>query len=205
MNLWFRLIWMLLTARLRGPIQLFDTAVLRLRVLPNDLDLNGHVNNGRYFTLADLGRLDFVIRTGAARVAIANRAIPVIGDAVAKFRKDLKPFQRYDLQTRLLGWDDKWTFVEQRFVSGGRVAGVVVVRGLFRSAAGPIRPSTFLAGLSKNVASPSLPDWALAWHRSCDALGEALREEERHQADLIDIDPNGTARPSGAGRQGASN
>lgn len=118
MNLWFRLIWMVLTARLRGKVQLFDTSVLRMRVMPNDLDLNGHVNNGRYFTLADLGRLDFVIRTGAARVAIANRAFPLIGDAVAKFRKDLKLFQRYDLQSRLLGWDDKWFFMEQRFVRG---------------------------------------------------------------------------------------
>jgi len=56
MTLWFRLIWLVLTARLRGKVQLFDISVLRLRVLPNDLDFNGHVNNGRYFTLADLGR-----------------------------------------------------------------------------------------------------------------------------------------------------
>lgn len=108
MNLWFRPIWMLLTARLRGPLKLFNTAVLRLCVLPNDLDFNGHVNNGRYFTLADLGRLDFAIRTGSARIALVNRAMPLIGDAVAKFRKDLRPFQRFDLQTSLLGWDDKW-------------------------------------------------------------------------------------------------
>jgi hypothetical protein len=37
MNLWVRLIWMLLTARLRGAVQIFDTSVIRLRVLPNDL------------------------------------------------------------------------------------------------------------------------------------------------------------------------
>jgi acyl-CoA thioesterase FadM len=142
MNLWFRLIWMLLTARLRGPVQLFEPSRLRLRVLPNDLDLNGHVNNGRYFTLADLGRLDFIIRTGAARVAIANRAFPLIGDAVAKFRKDLQLFQRYDLQSRLIGWDDKWTYMEHRFVRGGRVAGIVIIRGQFRSARGPLSPNT---------------------------------------------------------------
>ena len=185
MNLWFRLIWMVLTARLRGKVQLFDTSVLRMRVLPNDLDLNGHVNNGRYFTLADLGRLDFVIRTGAAGVAIANRAFPLIGDAVAKFRKDLKLFQRYDLQSRLLGWDDKWFFMEQRFVRGGRVAGVVMIRGQLRTAGGPLSPRTLLAGLglARDTASPPLPDWALAWHRSCDALGEALREEERDKPD----------------------
>jgi len=183
MNLWFRLIWMLLTARFRGPVQLFETSRLWLRVLPNDLDLNGHVNNGRYFTLADLGRLDFAIRTGAARVAIANGAIPLIGDAVAKFRKDLKLFQRYELQSRLIGWDDKWTYMEHRFVRGGRVAGVVIIRGQFRSSGGPVSPSTILAGLglAQQTASPSLPDWALAWQRSCQELGDALREEERYR------------------------
>src|SRR6185503_3961101 len=31
---------------------------LSLRVWPNDLDLNIHVNNGRYLTLMDLGRMD---------------------------------------------------------------------------------------------------------------------------------------------------
>ena len=40
--------------------------------MPNDLDFNGHVTNGRYFTLADLGRLDFAIRTGSARIAIQH-------------------------------------------------------------------------------------------------------------------------------------
>ena len=181
MNLWFRLIWMVLTARLRGKVQLFDTSVLRLRVLPNDLDLNGHVNNGRYFALADLGRLDFAIRTGAARVAIANRAIPLIGDAAAKFRKGLKLFQRYDIQSRLLGWDDKWTFMEHRFVRDDRVVGAVIIRGHLRTAGGPLAPSTMCAalGLAEDTGSPLLPDWALAWHRSCVAFGDALRVGER--------------------------
>jgi acyl-CoA thioesterase FadM len=181
MNLWFRLIWMLLTVRLRGPLKLSDTAVLRLRVLPNDLDFNGHVNNGRYFTLADLGRLDFSIRTGLMSVAIANRAIPLLGDAMARFRKDLRPFQRFDLETRLLGGDDKWGFFEHRFVRGGRVVGVVVTRGQFRTAQGPLTRSTLLTGLglAQDTPSPPLPSWVLAWHRGCEDLGAALREEEQ--------------------------
>lgn len=179
MNLWIRLLWMLLSTLWRPRAGVLDTTTLRLRVLPNDLDFNGHVNNGRYLTLADLGRLDFVIRTGVARVAIAQRAIPIVGDAVAKFRKDLKPFEAYELQTRLLGWDDKWTFMEHRFVRKGRVAGVVVMRGLFRAASGPVKPAVFQAALGIDVESPLLPPWVLAWHRSCDGLAEALRNEER--------------------------
>jgi acyl-CoA thioesterase FadM len=179
MNLWLRLIWMLLGTLWRQRAGVLDTTTMRLRVLPNDLDFNGHVNNGRYLTLADLGRLDFVVRTGLARVAFAQRAIPIVGDAVAKFRKDLKPFEAYELQTRVLGWDDKWTFMEHRFVRHGRVAGVVVMRGLFRGASGPISPAVFQAALGIAVASPPLPDWVLAWHRSCDGLAQVLRDEER--------------------------
>src|SRR4026207_1790134 len=176
MTLWFRLIWVLLTARLRGKVQLFDISVLRLRVLPNDLDFNVHINNGRYFTLADLGRLDFLIRAGVARVAIANRAVPLIGDAAAKFRKNLKLFQRYDLQSRLLGWDDKWTFMEHRFVRDDRVVGVVIIRGQLRNADGPLSPSTWLAGLglAQDTALPLLPDGhslgvgvVMLWERHC--------------------------------------
>lgn len=87
MNLWFRLLITLLLSLLRKRAGLFETTVTRFRVLPNDLDFNGHMNNGRYMTLADLGRLDFVVRTGSAAIAIDNRAWPVVGDVTAKFRK----------------------------------------------------------------------------------------------------------------------
>jgi acyl-CoA thioesterase FadM len=182
MNLWFRLAWTVLAAWLgKRRAGLFDTTVLHLRVLPNDLDFNGHVNNGRYLTLGDLGRIDYVMRTGAAKVALRLRAMPIVGDAVAKFRRDLKPFERFTLHTRLLGWDEKWTYMEHRFVRAGRVVGVVTMRGLFRSATGPIAPSTLLAAMGMEQSSPALPAWALTWSQSCDGLAEAIRAEERTQ------------------------
>lgn len=179
MNLWFRLIWLLLTARFRKSAGPFDTTVLHMRVLPGDLDANGHVNNGRYYSLADIGRMDFVLRTGAARVAFKRRAAPIVGDNMAKFRKDLKPFERYEQHTRLLGWDDKWVFVEHRFVRGGRVAGLVLMRGLFKAKEGAITPAELLHDMGVHVPSPLLPDWVTAWSAACDALGDALRSEER--------------------------
>ncbi len=182
MNLWFRLIWMLLTVRWRSRASIFDTTTLSMRVLPTDLDFNGHVNNGRYFTLADIGRMDFVLRTGTARVALARRAAPIVGDAMAKFRKDLKPFQRYTLHTRLLGWDHKWVFMEHRFVRGGRVAGVVVMRGLLKTPAGPMAPAELLDALGVAAASPPLAPWLSDWNDSCDSMAAAFRAEEQAAA-----------------------
>jgi len=179
MNLWFRLIWMLLTAWRRPRVGAMETSALRMTVWPNDLDFNGHVNNGRYFTLADVGRMDFVLRSGAGRVAWRMRALPIVGDAVAKFRRDLRPFERFDLTTRLLGWDDKWSFLEHRFLRNGRVHGVVVIRGLFKAPSGPVSPADFAVAMGQNPVSPALPDWVADWSRSCDALSQSLRAEEQ--------------------------
>ena len=64
MKLWFRLMLTFLISRSRTPCGLMDTCVTPFRVLPTDLDLLGHVNNGVYFQLMDLGRVDFMLRSG---------------------------------------------------------------------------------------------------------------------------------------------
>lgn len=179
MNLWLRLILMLLTVWRRRRVSILEASSLRMTVMPNDLDFNGHVNNGRFLTLADVGRMDFVLRSGAARVAFRMRALPIVGDSLAKFRRDLKLFERFEIQTRLLGWDDKWTFMEHRFLRHGRVLGVVVIRGLFKGPQGPIRPDDFVVAMGLAAAPPVLPGWVSDWSRSCDALSQTLRAEEQ--------------------------
>jgi Thioesterase-like superfamily len=54
-------------------------------------------------------------------IARQQKAFPVIGDAIAKFRHDLKVFQSFEIHTRLIGWDRKWGFLEHRFVRVDRV------------------------------------------------------------------------------------
>ena len=69
MNLYLRLLLMSLRARAgRGgrPLSIWDTAVTAFRVAPTDLDVLGHMNNGRYASLFDLGRFDLLVRTGIA-------------------------------------------------------------------------------------------------------------------------------------------
>lgn len=178
MNLWLRLLALLLTVRFRRRANPFDTTSIRMTVWPNDLDLNMHVSNGRYLTMADLGRIDFVIRTGVAHIALARRARPIVGDAMAKFRKGLDPFQRFELQTRLLGWNDKWFFIEHRFIRKERAVGMVVMRGLFLAPAGAMKPAELLAPLGLPASSPELPDWVARWNQSCDDASAILRQEE---------------------------
>ncbi|MBT2372611.1 thioesterase family protein [Pseudomonas fluorescens] len=178
MNLWFRLLYMLFRRPWRKPVDGAATTVIRMRVWPTDLDLNRHVTNGRYFTLADVGRMDFVLRTGAFRVALRHKAVPIVGDTWGKFRRELKLFEAFEIHTRMLGWDEKWSLMEHRFISNGRVVGVVVMRGLFRSAKGTIPPAEFLRELGVSELSPPMPQWLTDWANSCDGMSGQLREEE---------------------------
>ncbi|MHC8372605.1 thioesterase family protein [Pseudomonas sp. MDT1-85] len=178
MNLWFRLFLMLFRRPWRKPVDALATTVIRMRVWPLDLDLNRHVTNGRYFTLADVGRMDFVLRSGAYRVALRHKAVPIVGDTWGKFRRELKLFESFEIHTRILGWDDKWSFMEHRFVSKGRVIGVVIMRGLFRAAKGTVSPVEFVRELGLAEQSPEMSTWLTTWSQSCDDMSRQLREEE---------------------------
>ena len=89
---WLRLIRVGLGLIGESKVDLLATTRVCLRVWPNDLDLNVHVNNGRYLALADIGRMHWFVRTGVLGVARQQKAFPVVGDAIAKFRHDLKVF-----------------------------------------------------------------------------------------------------------------
>jgi len=176
---WLRLIRVGVSAIGETKVDLLETTHVKLRVWPNDLDINLHVNNGRYLALADLGRIHWFMRTGLFGLARQKKAFPVIGDAIAKFRQDLKVFQTFEIRTRLIGWDHKWGFVEHRFVRKDRVLGVVAIRGVFKGPGGPVDPGVFLAGLAHAAPSPALPEWANQFHHGAELLSEALRDEER--------------------------
>lgn len=178
---WIRLVRTGLTLIDQPRVGLLDTTTIALRVWPNDLDPNIHVNNGRYLTLADLGRMHWFFRAGLYNVARKQKALPVVGDAIAKFRRELRAFEKFTIDSRLIGWDRKWGFLEHRFKRHGRVLGVVAIRGIFKGPEGPVEPAVFLAELARDQVSPPLPEWAVHFDRGSESLSDQLREEEKLQ------------------------
>lgn len=119
MNLWFRLIYLLLAAPFRPRLGITDgVSRLRFRAWFTDLDLNGHVNNGRYWTLFDLGRTDLILRSGLFKVALKRRWAPMVAGGAIRFRRELKPLQRFVLETRLNSWAGSHIVIEHRILTG---------------------------------------------------------------------------------------
>lgn len=137
MTLYFRLLWLWGLNKFREELDFAtDTSELNLRVLPNDLDFNMHMNNGRYLVVMDLGRQDLMTRSGMFETIRKKGWMPVLGSANIRYRRPLPPLQKYKLETSFAGWDDKWFYLEQKFTitSGkekGELAAYAVVKGAF--------------------------------------------------------------------------
>ena len=162
-------------------VDLLATTRVRFRVWPNDLDFNGHVNNGRYLALADIGRIHWFVRTGVLRVARRYKAFPIIGDAIAKFRRDLQAVPELRDSHALNRLGSQVGISRHRFVRNDRVVGVVAIRGVFKGPRGPLDPGVLLAGVAHSAASPELPEWVNHLHQGSELLSELLRQEERLQ------------------------
>lgn len=132
MNLWFRLIWALLRAWRLPAIEPGTVIERRLRVWPGDLDINGHMNNGRYLTIIDLMLVEYFVRSGFARVMVKAGWRPMSGGAVISYRKGLQPGQRYRLRFSLAGANEAWNFMRFEFL---REDGTLCAAGYMKGAA----------------------------------------------------------------------
>ena len=135
MNLWFRLIATLISSLWKPALSApLGRSRLRYRVWPTDLDINFHVNNGRYLTLMDQGRMDLIIRSGMLRPLLKRGWIAVLTSTAIRYRHELRLFEPFYLESSIVYWQGS-TFVFEhriRFAKGrraGKVATTALVKG----------------------------------------------------------------------------
>ncbi len=171
MNLIFRLIFVLIKGvfgkKLNSPL---EKSVITLRVLPNDLDFNFHMNNGRYLTIMDLGRFDLTIRGKFYRVIFKNKLLPVVASEMIRFKKSLKPFQKFSLETQMIGWDEKWFFIQQTFFSKGEIIAEGIVKATLKNRKKPLSANQIINEVYPDSASPELPEKVIHWLKSDELL-----------------------------------
>ncbi len=98
----------------------FGVSVLHFRVWPHDIDTNLHMNNGRYLTIADLGRTDLLLRMGLIKLVLKEGLQPMLSGSAIRYRRELKPFQAFRLESCILGWRGTSFIMQHRFVVKGK-------------------------------------------------------------------------------------
>lgn len=148
----------------RTTMRLLDTHVSHHICWPWDLDPWMELNNGRTLTLFDLGRLPLSQRTGMIDALRKNRWGMTVAGASVRYRHRVRMFQRVEMRSRCIGWDQRFVYIEQSMWRGGLALNHVLIRLAATQESGILPPARLVAAMGHPAAaSPELPDWVQAW------------------------------------------
>ena len=84
-----------------------------------------------------------------------------------RYRRSRQLFQRFEVETAVIGWDEKAFIIQHQFLRGGQVVAEAIIRSRFlRRGGGTVTSHEILELLGANPGpSPELPAWIDAWNR----------------------------------------
>jgi acyl-CoA thioesterase FadM len=130
------------------------------------------MNNSRYLAIMELGSLDIIVRTGVVKLLLRRKWRPIVASVMVRFIHELKPYETYQLHTRVIYWDQKWFFMEQHFKQEETIVAVGMVKGLFRGPKGNVATSEVFTALGHYITSPPIPESVAMWLQSETLIGE---------------------------------
>jgi acyl-CoA thioesterase FadM len=115
----------------------------------------------------DLGRMDMLLRSGIFRAMRARGWYGVVASETIRFRQSLQLWQRFELHTDTLGWDERSIYLRQTFVRNDAVIAIAIVRARFLARSGEALTAADVANaVAPGVQSPPLPDYVREWQRA---------------------------------------
>ena len=114
---------------------LFQPTSYTSRAPLGELDYNLHKSNGTFFTDLDIARGHHVyclFRVGIKKYESPKsksnstklppgRFIMALGGVTCTFKREIKPYWKYEIWTRVLSWDEKWVYIISHVVKPGSV------------------------------------------------------------------------------------
>ena len=142
MNLYFRLIFVILNAFRRSTIvesNLYNE--ITTHVMPNDLDINLHMNNGRYLTICDLTRVDLFVRSGLAKVMLKNNWHPIVAANSMTFIRPLSLFDKIKVTMEITHVDEKFFYSVHNIYKKGALVAEGTSKAVVIGKKGSLNPS----------------------------------------------------------------
>jgi len=123
------------------------------------------MNNGKYFSILDVARADLLLRSRMASHLSNNGWYPVVVAQTMRFRKSLKLFDSFIVETSILGWDEKAFILQQKFWRKDSCIAEAVVRArVLKKSGGSVLPQTVLSTAGVSSESLVLPEWIREWN-----------------------------------------
>lgn len=182
MHMFFRtMLHLLVFSRRKPSIGHYEVAKTNFIVLPTDQDILNHMNNGVYLSIMDVARFDMLVRNGVWATFKELGWYPVVVSETISFRKSLELWQRFTIESRILGFDEKAVYVEQRFVrpdanGNPEIYAQGFIRGRFlKKTGGVVQIDELIAAIGEMPEGMEVPEWMLSW--AADVALPATRAE----------------------------
>lgn len=173
-----RTLWHRFFVGSKGPrLGFSDVSRSTFRVWPTDVDILRHMNNGKYLSIMDVARFDLIQCNGVLALFEREAWYPVVVGQTISYRKSLNPWKKFEIESKILGFDDQAVYMEQRFVRraphGSAIEGLpdlyarAIVRARILRRSGGVVPVAEI--IEKSGASPEalvVPADVLAWGAS---------------------------------------
>lgn len=128
MSMMWRFILVFLTTKYNPSASLFKMARQSFIALPTDIDFYMHINNGRYLSFLDIARIKIMVETKIMAILKKNKIYGVVACEMIRFKKSISLFQRFEITTQLIYWDDKYFYIKQSFYIKNELSAFAIVK-----------------------------------------------------------------------------
>ena len=149
---WLRLSTAIFSAKHKSKLSITDVSEIKFRVWLTDIDAS-IMNHAAMMTVMEMGRIDYMMRTGFFKLARRKKWYFPIRSISAQFIRPLKLFQTANLITRVFHVDESWIYIEQKIIRKGKIIAICIVKGTVKK--GKISVSTH--EISKELEIGELP------------------------------------------------
>jgi acyl-CoA thioesterase FadM len=114
-----------------------------------DVDLMFHMNNASYLTHAELARWEWTAFGGTLAESMRSSSPFIVSASFIRFRREVPPLKKFDIETRLVNIDDRHLWVYQTFHHNkgserGKILAQVFTQGVVTNNGKVINPHLFL-------------------------------------------------------------
>ncbi|KDN38092.1 hypothetical protein K437DRAFT_296417 [Tilletiaria anomala UBC 951] len=99
-----------------------DVTTLQFRAWPDDCDWNMHLSNSSYNKSLDYVRMAHIYRTFCR--SCSDGSLIALGGAAYTYHREIPIGAKYDIELRVVTWDEKWFYLLARFVSPAKRPGL---------------------------------------------------------------------------------
>lgn len=134
-----------------------------IRCSLTDIDPMIEMNNGRVLTVYDIGRTDFIIRTGLGKQLFKHRWGMVVAGSTIQYRKRIRLFDKVTIKTQLVGIDERWLYLEHSMWVKGKPCSSVLLRTGVTEGGKVIETARVLEALGNSDLTMSPEPWVQEW------------------------------------------